>query len=71
MKRSKPKLAPSKSQQKYFKHFSIGKTKMQVFLLLYDGVNLLSVSELQKYTLIKILNFSIILLSFLCHVKIL
>lgn len=36
-----------------------------------DGVNLLSVSELQKYTLIKVLNFSIILLSFLCHVKIL
>ena len=30
----------------------------------YDGVNLLSVSELQKYTLIKVLNFSIILLSF-------
>ena len=37
----------------------------------YDGVNLLSVNELQKYTLIKVLNFSIILLSFLCHVKIL
>jgi len=37
----------------------------------YDGVNLLSVSELQKYTLIKVLNFSIILLSFLCHIKIL
>ena len=37
----------------------------------YDGVNLLSVNELQKYTLIKIFNFSIILLSFLCHVKIL
>ena len=36
-----------------------------------DGVNLLSVNELQKYTLIKIFNFSIILLSFLCHVKIL
>ena len=36
-----------------------------------DGVNLLSVSELQKYTLIKIFNFSIILLSFLYHVKIL
>ena len=36
-----------------------------------DGVNLLSVSELQKYTLIKVFNFSIILLSFLCHVKIL
>ena len=30
----------------------------------YDGVYLLSVSELQKYTLIKVLNFSIILLSF-------
>ena len=27
---------------------------------LCDGVNLLSVSELQKYTLIKVLNFSII-----------
>ena len=39
--------------------------------LIADGVNLLSVSELQKYTLIKVLNFSIILLSFLCHVKIL
>ena len=36
-----------------------------------DGVNLLSVSELQKYTLIKVFDFSIILLSFLCHVKIL
>ena len=37
----------------------------------FDGVNLLSVSELQKYTLIKVFNFSIILLSFLSHVKIL
>ena len=36
-----------------------------------DGVNLLSVNELQKYTLIKVFNFSIILLSFLFHVKIL
>ena len=40
-------------------------------LLDADGVNLLSVSELQKYTLIKVFNFSIILLSFLSHVKIL
>ena len=36
-----------------------------------DGVNLLSVNELQNYTLIKVFNFSIILLSFLFHVKIL
>ena len=36
-----------------------------------DGVNLLSVSELQKYTLIKVFNFSIILLSLLFYVKIL
>ena len=39
--------------------------------LIADGVNLLSVNELQNYTLIKVFNFSIILLSFLFHVKIL
>ena len=41
------------------------------FVIPHDGVNLLSVNELQKYTLIKVFNFSIILLSFLFHVKIL
>ena len=45
--------------------------KFKIYEEYDDGVNLLSVSELQKYTLIKVLNFSIILLSFLCHVKIL
>ena len=40
------------------------------FKVYYDGVNLLSDNELQKYTLIKVFNFSIILLSFLFHVKI-
>ena len=40
-------------------------------MIIGDGVNLLSVNELQKYTLIKVFNFSIILLSFLFHVKIL
>ncbi len=48
-----------------------GSTTSTSAALAGDGVNLLSVSELQKYTLIKVLNFSIILLSFLCHVKIL
>ena len=52
-------------------NYLFSKCKWKEAFTFKDGVNLLSVNELQKYTLIKIFNFSIILLSFLCHVKIL
>ena len=57
--------------QLLYSNYTINLVNTSTAALDYDGVNLLSVSELQKYTLIEVLNFSIILLSFLCHIKIL